>query len=145
MGRPSDGTGLTKEGFTDVRAPASTPHARAQHDSVVSPSIAYDLLLECKAIGEGAKRCPALLGEDVAIEPIVSEEAYDVRLSSQKLDTSERAKVLNAYLRRASFLQRHGSSSMDGSGQSPPGLADAAAAGGGSGSFLSPARGPAPP
>lgn len=43
-----------------------------QHDSVVSPSIAYDLLLECKSIGEGLKRCPELLGEDVVIEPIES-------------------------------------------------------------------------
>lgn len=39
----------------------------------MSPSIAYDLLLECQAIGMGAKRCPAMLGEDVVIEPIVSE------------------------------------------------------------------------
>lgn len=43
-----------------------------QHDSVVSPSIAYDLMMECKTIGEGLKRCPALLGEDVVIEPIES-------------------------------------------------------------------------
>lgn len=50
---------------------ARSPHRiHIQHDSVVSPAIAYDLMLECKAIGEGLKCCPELLGEDVVIEPI---------------------------------------------------------------------------
>lgn len=59
--------------FIHQDKPSVHIHMRTQHDSVMSPSIAYDLLLECQAIGMGAKRCPALLGEDVVIEPIVSE------------------------------------------------------------------------
>ncbi len=75
-----------------------------------------------------------------------TQEAYDVRLSSTKLDTSERAKVLAAYLKRASFLRRHGSSGsgvvddLGGGGPLPPGLAEAGRTGSG-GSFVSPARG----
>lgn len=47
--------------------------------------------------------------------------------------------MLAAYLKRASFLKRHGSSSIDGSGSGIMGAG--ADAGGLGGSFVSPARG----
>jgi glutamate--cysteine ligase catalytic subunit len=38
-------------------------HPDYKHDSVVSPSIAYDLMIACKEIGEGERPCPEILGD----------------------------------------------------------------------------------
>lgn len=75
---------------------------------------------------------------------VPEQEAYDARLTSTKLGSSERAQVLAAYLKRASFLKRHGSSSIDGSGSGITGAGAPTDMGGGS--FVSPARrGPTSP
>jgi glutamate--cysteine ligase catalytic subunit len=42
-------------------------HPAYQQDSVISPEIAHDLLMACKHVGEGALRCPSILG-DVVID-----------------------------------------------------------------------------
>jgi hypothetical protein len=38
-------------------------HPAYQHDSVVRPEIAHDLLMACKGIGEGSVPCVEILGE----------------------------------------------------------------------------------
>lgn len=40
-----------------------TEHPDYKHDSVVSDSIAYDLMVACREIGEGERACPELLGD----------------------------------------------------------------------------------
>ncbi|TFJ82118.1 hypothetical protein NSK_006447 [Nannochloropsis salina CCMP1776] len=77
-------------------------HPEYQQDSVVTPSIAYDLMMECKRIGEGRLQCPDLLG-NVKIDPIFPGEAYDVYLSGNKMGNRERAELLRAYRRREPF------------------------------------------
>jgi glutamate--cysteine ligase catalytic subunit len=79
-----------------------TSHAEYTHDSVVTPGIAYDLVMACKRIGEGRMQCPDLLG-DVVIDPIFATEAYPVALSGDKLRISERSKLFAAYLNREPF------------------------------------------
>jgi hypothetical protein len=37
-------------------------HPDYRHDSVISDSIAYDLMIACKQIGEGERPCPELYG-----------------------------------------------------------------------------------
>lgn len=87
-----------------------TQHPDYKEDSVVSPSVAYDLVCEAKAVGEGAKPCRDLLG-DVVIDPIVSEEAYDVHLTGAKLGGSATTQIIEHYVRRASLLRKQRSSS----------------------------------
>ncbi|EWM21683.1 glutamate cysteine ligase [Nannochloropsis gaditana] len=77
-------------------------HPEYQQDSVVTPSIAYDLMMECKRIGEGRLQCPDLLG-NVKIDPIFPGEAYDVYLSGNKMGNRERSELLRAYRRREPF------------------------------------------
>lgn len=38
-------------------------HPDYKHDSVISETIAYDLMIACKQIGEGERPCPELLGD----------------------------------------------------------------------------------
>jgi glutamate--cysteine ligase catalytic subunit len=82
-----------------------TGHPEYKGDSVVNEAVAYDLMMECKRIGEGKKQCPELLGP-IAIDPIFAAEAYAVYLSSTKLEGSERAKLLREYQMREPF-KRH--------------------------------------
>ncbi|CAM9636627.1 unnamed protein product [Chrysoparadoxa australica] len=74
-------------------------HPDYKNDSVVGQSIAYDLLMECKAIGEGAKRCPELLG-DIRIRPVVPESGYDVPLESSRVGTNKMKALLAKYIGR---------------------------------------------
>lgn len=76
-------------------------HPDYAHDSVVSSSIAYDLLAECQAIGEGAKQCPELLG-DFKIDPVRGNVAYQVPLKSEGVEASMRQKLLQRYMCRRS-------------------------------------------
>jgi hypothetical protein len=150
---------------------------RTQGDSVVTPEIACDLMMECKRIGEGRLQCPDVLGAfccggfwrvcvcggggsggvccwmdgwmayrlcvrvsfhtvipphphpsspihppihhpipptrpnhphaphtgNVAIDPIFPGEAYDVYLSGDKMQRSERAELIRAYRKRVPF------------------------------------------
>ncbi|TMW62156.1 hypothetical protein Poli38472_009649 [Pythium oligandrum] len=74
-------------------------HPDYAHDSVVTSSIAYDLLMECQAIGEGQKQCPELLGE-FRIEPVRGQSEYRVPLKSDGVEASMRQKLLNRYVGR---------------------------------------------
>lgn len=74
-------------------------HPDYAHDSVISSTIAYDLLVDCQAIGEGLKHCPELLG-NFKIEPVRGNAAYQVPLKSDGLEASMCQKLLNRYLRR---------------------------------------------
>merc|ERR1719277_2480766 len=73
---------ISKRATGELLTPATwmrnfvTSHAEYKHDSVVSQGIAFDLLQACNKIGLGQQACPELLG-DVAINPILKEEAYD--------------------------------------------------------------------
>jgi glutamate--cysteine ligase catalytic subunit len=40
-------------------------HPDYKHDSVINQSIAYDLMIACKEIGEGDRPCPEILGDIV--------------------------------------------------------------------------------
>ncbi|TFJ85290.1 hypothetical protein NSK_003713 [Nannochloropsis salina CCMP1776] len=83
-----------------------------KRDSVVSQPIAVDLLRHCHDIGMGLVPCPTLLGKDVVVERVNPKNAYDARLSSTRLLSSERACVIARYFKRESFLRRHGSSDV---------------------------------
>jgi glutamate--cysteine ligase catalytic subunit len=74
-------------------------HPDYAHDSVVSSSIAYDLLMECQDIGEGRKHCPELLGE-FKIEPVRGNAKYQVPLKSDGMEASMRQKLLKRYMGR---------------------------------------------
>jgi glutamate--cysteine ligase catalytic subunit len=87
-------------------------HPEYKQDSVVTQSITYDLVMECKAIGEGRKACRDLLG-DVVIDPVTPDEAYDVLLSSSRLGSSERSAAIRQYLVRAQMAHRKKSTDYD--------------------------------
>lgn len=74
-------------------------HPDYAHDSVVSSSIAYDLLMECQAIGEGKLQCPELLGK-FKIEPVRGESGYQIPLKSDEIEASMRQKLLKRYIGR---------------------------------------------
>ncbi|GAB9463773.1 Glutamate-cysteine ligase catalytic subunit [Globisporangium polare] len=74
-------------------------HPDYAHDSVVSSSIAFDLLKECQDIGEGVKQCPELLGE-FKIDPVRGGAAYQVPLKSEGVEASMRQKLLHRYMGR---------------------------------------------
>lgn len=64
-----------------------TNHPEYKQDSVVSDAIAHDLVMEFRAIGEGEKHEPSLLG-NLRISPVRPKQAYDVPLSSTKVSSS---------------------------------------------------------
>ncbi|RHY30652.1 hypothetical protein DYB32_004156 [Aphanomyces invadans] len=76
-------------------------HPDYAHDSVVTSTIAYDLLDTCAKIGEGAVPCPELLGE-VKIDPIRGKTGYQVPLKSDSVDAQKRSDLLRRYARRSS-------------------------------------------
>ncbi|RHY35780.1 hypothetical protein DYB25_010711 [Aphanomyces astaci] len=76
-------------------------HPEYAHDSVVTSSIAFDLLDVCAKIGEGAMPCPELLGE-VKVEPMRGQTGYQVPLKSDSVDAQKRGDLLRRYARRSS-------------------------------------------
>jgi len=74
-------------------------HPDYKHDSVISQSIAYDLMIACDEIGRGLRRCPELTG-DVVIEPVTKEEAYRTELKSVTCSNA-RASLLQTLTARA--------------------------------------------
>merc|ERR1712032_1249997 len=78
-------------------------HPEYKQDSVVSPSIAYDLLKACNEIGLGRLACKELHG-DVAIEPIILEGIYATPLDSLRIDSEKRFAVLQQYRTRAAVV-----------------------------------------
>jgi len=75
-------------------------HPDYRGDSVVTPSIAYDLTVACDQIGQGRLACPELHG-DVKIEPIPKDGVYETPLVSSRMRYKERADLLKAYTQRA--------------------------------------------
>lgn len=110
----------------EIQTPATwirefvTSHPDYNQDSVVSQSIAYDLLVACQNIGEGKVPCPELLG-DIKIERLLlfakfylsyfefyfffrirKEDAYGQILAG-KLTSSERFQLIQKLLKRTDF------------------------------------------
>ena len=81
-----------------------TNHPSYKKDSVVSEDIAYDLLQQCKSIGEGTVEVPSLLG-DVKIEPVTTIGAFDVKMGFAKMSVGDRNNLLRRYTRRNSFVE----------------------------------------
>jgi glutamate--cysteine ligase catalytic subunit len=72
-------------------------HPEYKQDSVVSQSIAYDLMKACDEIGRGVRKCPEILG-DVDIKPISAQGAYGTALksySSQEARTALLRKLMD--------------------------------------------------
>lgn len=82
-----------------------TSHVDYLSDSVVSSSIAHDLMVAVHEIGIGKRKCKEVLGE-VAIEPILPVDAWDVKLESSRVDGTTRCKLLQQYMQRPAFLTR---------------------------------------
>ncbi|CAM9623354.1 unnamed protein product [Ectocarpus fasciculatus] len=80
-------------------------HPAYKQDSVVSEEIAHDLVMELRAIGEGEKHAPSLLG-GMHISPIRPKQAYDVPLSSTKVSSSCLAFLVKKYTMRDRWTER---------------------------------------
>jgi glutamate--cysteine ligase catalytic subunit len=81
-------------------------HEDYKFDSVVSDSIAYDLLVACKEIGEGQRAAPELLG-DVVIKPILATDAYQKKLDSKRVNNGQILSLLERYSARKTFAETH--------------------------------------
>ena len=68
-------------------------HEDYKFDSIVTDSIAYDLLVACKEIGEGKREAPELLG-DVVIKPILASDAYETKLDSTRVVSNDHVRSL---------------------------------------------------
>jgi glutamate--cysteine ligase catalytic subunit len=77
-------------------------HEDYAFDSVITDSIAYDLMVACKEIGEGARAAPELLG-DVVIKPINAADAYAKKLESKRVDNGQILSLLERYSARKQF------------------------------------------
>jgi len=77
-------------------------HEDYKGDSVVSEEIAYDLMVACKEIGEGKRHVPELLGE-LKIDPITTDDAYDKKLESKRVQNEELLCLLRRYTNRKAF------------------------------------------
>ncbi|CAE7524816.1 GCLC [Symbiodinium sp. CCMP2456] len=75
-------------------------HKDYKMDSVVSETIAYDLVHACSDIGLGKRPCPELLGE-VQIEPVLKEGHYETPLFGEKLGPEDRRGLLQKIMSRA--------------------------------------------
>ena len=76
-----------------------TTHPSYQHDSVITPEIAHDLLIACDEIGKGVRACPELLGS-VTIDRVRGEDAYGQVLAG-RLNPEERSELIQNLIRRA--------------------------------------------
>jgi len=76
-------------------------HDDYKGDSVVTDTIAHDLLIACKDIGEGKLHVPELLG-DIKIRPVTTEGAYDTKLDSKLVSNTTLLKLLQRYTERQS-------------------------------------------
>jgi len=89
-------------------------HPEYKQDSVVTQSIAYDLVQMCDRIGRGECKCPDLLG-NVIIEPVKRDGHYPISIDrvSSRNRTQRLVDLLNKYVESAT-------SSSDRSDQLPP-------------------------
>lgn len=77
-------------------------HKAYKGDSVVNDEIAYDLMVACKEIGEGARQIPELFG-DIKIAPLSTADAYDKKLGSARVKNDDILQLLRRYTDRNSF------------------------------------------
>lgn len=86
-------------------------HPKYKNDSVVSDSIAYDLMMACKEVGEGKLHIPELLG-DVKINPISVDGAYATKLDSRRVRSETVVALLQRYVKRRSHFDTDFSSEL---------------------------------
>lgn len=86
-----------------------TKHTDYKQDSVVTSTIAYDLVKECQQIAEGLKACPELLGKNV-IEPLPSKnQLYNKPLETASLRGHAHSDVkdlISRYAERADLANK---------------------------------------
>lgn len=82
-----------------------TTHKDYKHDSIVSESIAHDLMVRCNDIGLGKVPCPEVLG-DVRITAISRDAAYNVELGGVSMTDSKVHLLLQRYALRAEKIRR---------------------------------------
>ncbi len=86
-------------------------HPDYKNDSVVSDTIAYDLMVACKEIGEGKLHVPELLG-DVRIKEITTDGAYQTKLDSKRVTNRRILELLQRYSKRTSTFDTEFSSEL---------------------------------
>jgi len=59
-------------------------------------------MVACKEIGEGKRHVPELLGE-LKIDPITTDDAYDKKLESKRVQNEELLCLLRRYTNRKAF------------------------------------------
>eukprot|EP00931_Biecheleriopsis_adriatica_P051184 TRINITY_DN29664_c0_g1_i1.p1 TRINITY_DN29664_c0_g1~~TRINITY_DN29664_c0_g1_i1.p1 ORF type:complete len:746 (+),score=151.03 TRINITY_DN29664_c0_g1_i1:66-2240(+) len=97
---------ISKRANGELMTPASwmrkfvRSHSDYKMDSVVTDSIAHDLVQACSEIGLGKRPCPEVLG-NIKIEPIRKEGNYEAPLVSSAMDSAPRRELLKRYLQRA--------------------------------------------
>merc|ERR1712194_55346 len=74
-------------------------HEDYKFDSVVTDSIAYDLMVACNDIGEGKRAAPEMLG-GVTIKPISAADAYFKKLDSKRVNNGQIISLLERYSAR---------------------------------------------
>eukprot|EP00534_Pseudo-nitzschia_fraudulenta_P007949 CAMPEP_0201144766 /NCGR_PEP_ID=MMETSP0851-20130426/6512_1 /ASSEMBLY_ACC=CAM_ASM_000631 /TAXON_ID=183588 /ORGANISM="Pseudo-nitzschia fraudulenta, Strain WWA7" /LENGTH=927 /DNA_ID=CAMNT_0047419663 /DNA_START=232 /DNA_END=3015 /DNA_ORIENTATION=- len=86
-------------------------HPDYKNDSVVSETIAFDLLVACKDIGEGKLHVPEILG-DVHIKEITTDGAYQTKLDSKRVTNERILELLQRYTKRQSNFDTEFSSEL---------------------------------
>lgn len=81
-------------------------HPDYQQDSHVSDELAYDLMEACRDIGLGKLHVPELLGNDIFIDPITAEGAYEVKLDSHGVQNDRLLALLRRYSNRQAFSSK---------------------------------------
>merc|ERR1712137_1336207 len=82
-----------------------TKHPDYKKDSIVSDTIAYDLMVECNEIGLGRKAPKRLLG-DAKFGEIKKENAYNIQLGDLKLTGEGVSMLVQRYAERAERAMR---------------------------------------
>eukprot|EP00536_Pseudo-nitzschia_multiseries_P008446 jgi/Psemu1/319394/estExt_fgenesh1_pm.C_2140008 len=86
-------------------------HPDYKNDSHVSDTIAYDLMVACRDIGEGKLRAPELLG-DIRIKEITTDGAYQTKLDSRRVTNDRLVELLQRYKKRQSTFDTDFSSEL---------------------------------
>jgi hypothetical protein len=76
-----------------------TSHPDYKQDSIITSTIAYDLMMTCQGIGDGTIPCPELLG-DIQIAKVRKEDAFGHVLAG-KLSSTQRIQLLQSLIDRA--------------------------------------------
>jgi glutamate--cysteine ligase catalytic subunit len=87
-------------------------HPEYQHDSVVPPAVAHDLVSTIAAIGEGRLQEPMLMGQQ-HVAPLRSDDAWPTPLTSPKIRGAERSALLARYANRGTHTHRDPTSAAE--------------------------------